>query len=216
MENQFRDMFLAAVKHSGLSVREIARRSNIPYDRLKSFNQGKNQSTSIETAAKIAASFGVGLDDFLAGRFDSELAPLPPDTPTNLVSIYDVQASAGGGSIVQSEQVIDRLSFPPDYLQRLTRTAPQHLAIIGVKGDSMDPTLKDDDLVMLDTTKTSLDFDGLFVLRFGDALHVKRIGRAPNNQVRVISDNSASYPAIDLPRADIFVVGKVIWIGKKM
>lgn len=79
----------------------------------------------------------------------------------------------------------------------------------------MHPTLHDDDVVMLDLSKTSLDYDGLFVLRFGDALHVKRVGRAPGGAVRIISDSEA-FPDLDLPRQEVEAVGKVIWIGKKV
>jgi phage repressor protein C with HTH and peptisase S24 domain len=69
--------------------------------------------------------------------------------------------------------------FSPDYLGKLTRSKPGNLAIISVKGESMALTLHDDDIVMLDTAKTNLDYDGLFVLRFGETLHVKRVTRSP-------------------------------------
>ena len=154
---------------------------------------------------------GIG-DEEDAIRAIKNFTPSPEGT---MIDVYDVMASAGHGALVDSENIIERLSFPPDYLDRLTRTHPRHLKIIGVKGDSMEPTLKDDDVVMLDTTKTSLDFDGLFVLRWGDALHVKRIGRASNGSVRIISDNKENYPPMELPRSEIEVVGKVIWMGKK-
>ncbi len=133
-----------------------------------------------------------------------------------MIDVFDVAASAGHGAVVEGETVIERLSFPLDYLTRITKTHPRHLKIIGVQGDSMEPTVKHDDVVMLDTTKTSLDYDGLFVLRWGDALHVKRVGRASNGSVRIISDNKDIYPPIEMPRTDITVVGKVIWIGKKV
>lgn len=132
-----------------------------------------------------------------------------------MIDVIDVQASAGPGSIVETEDVVGRLSFPSGYLERITRSNPKHLRIIGVKGDSMDPTIRDDDVVMLDTSKTNLDYDGLFVLRFGDALHIKRVGRAPGNAVRIISDNK-DFEAQDFPRGDVTVVGKVVWIGKKV
>ncbi|MFC6712246.1 S24 family peptidase [Paracoccus cavernae] len=132
-----------------------------------------------------------------------------------MVDVHDVRASAGHGAIVEAEDVIDRISFPLGYLERVTKTHPRFLKVIGVKGESMDPTIKDDDVVMLDTSKTSLDYDGLFVLRFGDALHVKRVGRASDGDVMIISDNSA-YPPSKMARTDIHVVGKVIWLGKKV
>lgn len=141
-------------------------------------------------------------------------ARAPSKAPPSQVDVYNVMASAGFGAVAENEMVVERLSFPPGYLGTITRTHPRHLRIIGVKGESMEPTLKDDDVVMLDTTKTSLDFDGLFVLRFGDALHVKRIGRASKGMVLVISDNDA-YRDVELPREEVEVIGKVVWLGKR-
>ena len=133
-----------------------------------------------------------------------------------MVDVWEVEASAGDGIIPADDAaVVDRLAFPAGYLQSLTRARPENLAIIGVKGESMEPTLRDDDVVMLDRTKCSLDYDGLFVLRFGDALHVKRIGRGSRDTVFIISDNPA-YPPRELPRDQVEVVGKVIWAGKRM
>lgn len=171
-----------------------------------------------DTAAEYARAYRVPVDWLLfgkgeAGAFQAD-AEVASEAPA-LVPVYDVQASAGHGAIVSDEAVAERIAFPPDYLRRLTRTHPRHLSIIGVKGESMEPTLRDDDVVMLDRSKTSLDFDGLFVLRFGDALHVKRVGRGSRGTVLVISDNPA-YPVREMPHEEVEVVGKVIWMGKKV
>lgn len=173
-----------------------------------------------QTLDKIAAATGIPYGPFQGGAAEDEARKLDLDeggVPDRLamIDVHDVRASAGNGAIVESEDVVDRLSFPLGYLDRITRTHPRHLKIISVKGDSMHPTLHDDDVVMLDLSKTSLDYDGLFVLRFGDALHVKRVGRAPGGAVRIISDSEA-FPDLDLPRQEVEAVGKVIWIGKKV
>lgn len=174
-------------------------------------------STKLSTATALAKQLGRSIDEIIR-LGESELPAVEAANspqPHTMIDVYDIRASAGHGAVIESEEVIERLSFPPGYLDRITRTHPRHLKIIGVKGDSMEPTLKDDDVVMLDTTKTSLDFDGLFVLRWGDALHVKRVGRAGNGSVSIISDNKAIYPPIEMARSDIQVIGKVIWMGKR-
>ena len=186
----------------------------------------KTGSPKLSTAAAIARELGRTVDEIMQIGRQASLAidvstartpaPVSGHAAQAMIDVFDVAASAGHGAVVEGEAVIERLSFPLDYLSRFTRTHPRHLKIIAVKGDSMEPTLKDDDVVMLDTTKTSLDYDGLFVLRWGDALHVKRVGRASNGSVRIISDNRDIYPPIEMPRAEIAVVGKVIWMGKKV
>lgn len=178
-------------------------------------HENGSRGISPAKAAEYAQAFKVSAEWLLFGTA-SDQKPPAAHTHALMVDVFDVRASAGNGSVVETEEVVERLSFPPDYLKRITKTSPRHLAIIGVKGDSMEPTLRDDDIVMLDRTKTSLDFDGLFVVRFGDALHVKRITRAARGHIRVISDNATIYPVIELPREEVDVVGKVIWTGKKV
>jgi phage repressor protein C with HTH and peptisase S24 domain len=133
-----------------------------------------------------------------------------------LVPVYAVHASAGPGAINETEDIAVKLAFPRGYLRHLTRSATENLAIIGVKGDSMIPTLKDDDVVMLDMTKTDLSYDGLFVIRDGgDALLVKRIGRASRRgYIMIISDNP-HVPPVERAQSEIEVIGKVIWRGVK-
>lgn len=170
-----------------------------------------------EVAQEYARAFKVTPQWLLFGG-DPEPRPQDAGATVDLVSVYDVQASAGHGVVVYDEEAVAQLAFPPGYLAQLTRAKPSDLSIIGVKGDSMLPTLADDDLVMIDRTKRDLSFDGLFVIRDGgDALLVKRIGRASRRgMVSVISDNRAVYPAVEKPVEEIEVVGRVIWKGGKV
>lgn len=133
-----------------------------------------------------------------------------------LVPVYDVMASAGYGAINHDEPQVYSLAFPPSYLKKLTAGDPRNLAIISVKGDSMEPTLHDDDIVLLDASKVDVSYDGLFVLRYDNALHVKRVTRSPRRgYVQIISDNSL-YPTNEVPGAEVEAVGKVLWYGRKV
>jgi hypothetical protein len=69
------------------------------------------------------------------------------------------------------EEVVERLAFPPGYLRHITSANPKYLAIISVKGRSMEPTLREDDVVMIDTAKRDLSFEGIFVIRDGGQSH---------------------------------------------
>ncbi len=54
------------------------------------------------------------------------------------------------------------------------------------------------------------------MLRFNDVLHVKRIGRsATRGNVMVISDHPA-YRDLDMPNADLDVIGRVLWMVRKV
>lgn len=183
-------------------------------------HENGSRGVTAVAAAKYGQAFRVPPEWIL---FGGDLDDLPAALPVaaveeqgDMVNIYNVEASAGYGALVGHEMVVDRLAFPPGYLSRITRSSPKNLAIIGVKGKSMEPTLSDDDIVMVDLSKTDLSYDGLFVVRDGgDSLLVKRISRgSKRGTVLLVSDNP-QYPNQERAYEDVEVVGKVIWKGVK-
>lgn len=207
----------AVMLAKGWSAADLARAAHVSHSTINRPLTDPDWPNAISrrTIEKVEKGSGISAAGFMG------IAPARArrdDDDTDLVPVYNVQASAGPGALVTSEDVVERLAFPPDYLRHITKANPKHLAIIGCKGDSMAPTLKDDDLVMIDTSKTELSFEGMFVLKIdgGAALLVKRIGRASQKgHINLISDNPA-YPAVEIAVADVIPVGKVVWAGVKM
>ena len=181
----------------------------------------KGSSPKVSTALALSRALGLSIDDVIlagqAGRLVASDVVADSATPNDaLVPVYDVAASAGNGTHIDGEDVICNMAFDRGFLRRMTDAKANELAIIRVKGHSMEPTLLDDDHVLVDRTKTNLSYDGLFVIRFDDALHVKRIGRsATRGNVLVISDHPA-YRDLDMPKPDLDVIGRVLWVGRKV
>jgi phage repressor protein C with HTH and peptisase S24 domain len=210
-------------ERSGLSIRAMAKlvgKSTSGYNHYESPDRFKDEFLPLKEAEAFAdalTNYGIVRSEILelAGvdrREDQQ------EVTNDLVAILDISASAGDGAVVYGEDVVARLAFPPGYLSRLTTASPKNLRIITVKGDSMNPTLNDDDVVMVDVSKGDLSFDGIFVIRDnGEALLVKRIGRASQaGWVTIISDNRKMYPSVERSLADIEVVGRVIWAAGKI
>jgi phage repressor protein C with HTH and peptisase S24 domain len=185
-------------------------------------HENGSRGITAKKAELYARAFKVSPEWLLYGsgkELPKSAATTPGAEPIAMIPVYDVQASAGDGMMVLTEDAAYMLEFPRGYLQYITKGAnPTHLAIIGVRGDSMLPTLADDDIVMLDRSKRDLSQDGLFVIRDnGDALLVKRIGRARTpGHVTVISDNRSLYDPVEKSLDDIEVIGRVIWAGGKV
>ena len=96
--------------------------------------------------------------------------------------------------------------------------ATDSLQGIRVSGDSMEPTLMDGDVVLVDR-KDFVPSDGVYVLRIEDNLFVKRLSRLPNIQIKVISDiPSYSKYVIDLknPPTGFQVIGRVLMKCQKI
>lgn len=111
---------------------------------------------------------------------------------TELVSIpqYDLAASAGGGSLVVSEQTVARFEFSQSWL-REQGLANKRLTIVPIKGDSMEETLSDGDLTLVSLVESPQDArEGVCVLRYDDEIFVKRIQYDYKDQgYRIVSDN---------------------------
>ena len=134
------------------------------------------------------------------------------------IPVLEVEASAGFGAIAESESAQTRFGFDERWLRRLTAAKSASLSIVGVMGDSMEPTLSDGDEVLVDASDQGSKLrDGIYVLRADEALVVKRIAIKPGGkQITIASDNPAYPTWHDMDRADVHVVGRVIWFGRAL
>ena len=218
-------------EEAGLSVRAMAHAMNMSASGYSHYEQRIKEDVLpvriAEAMASVLSKYGVdrsrvfaltqsqSMQQSMEGFQRVEIGDTAPEG-SKLIPVLDVQASAGYGALVDYEVQTHSLAFPPDYLKKLTAGSPADLVIISTKGDSMEPTLLDDDIVLVDTSKTHMGFEGMFVLRHNDTLLVKRAGMAAKpGHVMLISDNKA-YPAVEAALADLTVVGKVLWYGRKV
>ena len=121
-------------------------------------------------------------------------------------------ASAGPGAVSGGELPVGQLRFSARWLKAHGLDAAM-LSAIEVEGDSMDPTLRDGDEILVDRTPRPLR-SGIHVLRLDDVLLVKRVERA-GDAVRLISDNRA-YPEIERAAGDVEILGRVVWKGGRL
>ena len=138
------------------------------------------------------------------------------DERTVVLPRLAVQLSGGPGAVLSEENVIGRVVFSRDWLrERLSRASPTGLAIVGVTGDSMEPTIREGDDVMVDTGVTRFLDNAIYAMLWDDALVVKRLQRTIEGLV-VISDNPAYGPQV-LSRSDaeqLQIIGRVRWVGR--
>jgi phage repressor protein C with HTH and peptisase S24 domain len=89
--------------------------------------------------------------------------------------------------------------------------------VIRVDGDSMAPTLSDGDEILVDREDGAGRVrDGIYVLRIEGTLVVKRVAVGPGGRLAVRSDNQA-YPGWpDLDPAAVDLVGRVVWVGRRL
>jgi phage repressor protein C with HTH and peptisase S24 domain len=117
-------------------------------------------------------------------------------------------ASAGPGALGTEEQPIGAFRFSSRWL-RGQGLDPAMLSAIVVAGDSMEPTLRDGDEILVDLTPRALR-DGIHVVRVGDAVLVKRLDTGRPGTIALLSDNPA-YRPLELPMGEVQPIGRVVW-----
>lgn len=146
--------------------------------------------------AKLAAFLGV--DEALLGGPPREAGEVA-------VPFLLIAASAGPGALATDERPARTMPFARAALRDIG-VAPDDASVILVAGDSMQPTLADGDRVLVDRADRRVPRrGGVFVIREGDALSVKRL--VPDAKgMRIVSDNPAY--AERAGEAGLVVVGR--------
>ncbi|WP_225204609.1 S24 family peptidase [Novosphingobium huizhouense] len=122
-------------------------------------------------------------------------------------------ASAGPGAMAGEEIPAGRLRFNNRWLKG-QGLEPANLSVIEVEGDSMEPTLRDGDEILVDRSPRPMRA-GVHVIRLDDVLLVKRLESGPAGTIRVISDNPA-YPRMERAVTEVEIVGRVVWKGGRL
>lgn len=153
---------------------------------------------------RLAQFFGIGEAE-LGGPEEMSYA-----TPNDWVEVprLPLEASAGPGALGAAEIPFDAFRFSRRWL-REQGLEPAMLSSIRVMGDSMDPLLRDGDEILVDRTPRAFR-EGVHVVRLGEALHVKLLQAVPPGRLRLISQNAA-YEPVEVPMANVDVVGRVVW-----
>lgn len=137
-----------------------------------------------------------------------------PKSNTYKVSVLDLDASAGYGSI-KSKEVIDiikSIEYATEEAKTMFSGRPaRHVKVVNVRGDSMSPTIESGDLIFVDITINHFDGDGLYVFCFDEIIYVKRL-QMVKGELLVLSDNT-NYRDWDIKPDDFYklhVAGKVL------
>ncbi|WP_142849225.1 helix-turn-helix transcriptional regulator [Telmatospirillum sp. J64-1] len=132
-----------------------------------------------------------------------------------LVPRYDVKAAAGYGAVIHSEQIVDHLAFKAEWVRRQLRVNPEYLLLIEAMGDSMEDTISDGDLLLVNTQEPRIKDNAIYAISVNGDLIVKRVQRRLDGTIMVMSDNPRYRPEEVPPHTadQLRVIGQVVWHG---
>lgn len=195
----------AALDENRISEAELSRLLNINQSTVTGWKT-RDAIPRADIAVKAAEILNTSVEYLIKGSFI--------DTKTLkknfLVPILNQELSAGKGSALPDNDEIKGLVALPSYLKEYG----ENIACLFVHGDSMEPTLKNGDMVVC----TSLGWDngeGLYAIRLNGNGYIKRI-QVGTNKIIIRSDNPQYQPIEEPAESENFsVIGKVLLIIKK-
>lgn len=134
-----------------------------------------------------------------------------------LVPLHEMQTKWLREGKIVSEQLVNSISFKTDWVINYLGIPPQDLSLVSVKGDSMEPTLSDGDMVLADLRANRIEDNAVYVLYSRGALLVRRLHRKLDGSLIVKGDNQAYETEVltEEVAEDLEVVGRVVWMGRK-
>lgn len=143
---------------------------------------------------------------------------MPPSLPDDLEYIreVDIRFAMGDGRVAEDYPEVGLVPFNRNFRRALTSASAEQLFIARGDGDSMMPTLINDDMVLIDRSQNRVaQSDRIWALRIEDAGMIKRVRVVPGGFYELLSDN-ASVPPQTVRREEVAVIGRVIWVGRRL
>lgn len=111
------------------------------------------------------------------------------------------------------------IAFRSEWLRKLGLGNDKVRAFI-VRDDSMEPTIKQGDTLIIDTSFNRARDNGIYVVSFSGNILVKRVSLRRDGGIALVSDRGGDlYPTEVIPPGDatsFAVVGRVAWLGREV
>lgn len=196
-------------KNRRLSQLEFARQFGVAQNTVSNWENG-NRLLDTDTANKIADFFGVSVDYLLGREPAPEGAPAPSRPGSKWVPVLG--RVAAGTPIEAVEDILDY-----EEIDAKTAASGEYFAL-QIKGQSMEPRIKDGDVVIIRKQNDCNSGDIAVVLVNGDEATVKRIKKRPEG-IMLIPSNPAYEPMFysneDIEKLPVTIIGKVIELRAK-
>lgn len=173
---------------------------------------------NLAAAAGFARGLGCKIRDFsprlaAEARRVAEAAGLSPEDDYVAVPRLTVAAGAGPGRVNDVVEQDGALQFRLDFLQSIF-LHPKNARIINVRGGSMEPTIKDGAVILINAADRTPREGQIYAFAHGEDMLVKRFKRRDDRWVAT-SDNGDSDIVLD-GSATVVVEGRAVWMGAKL
>ncbi|MBQ1593024.1 MAG: LexA family transcriptional regulator [Treponema sp.] len=186
----------AFLKDKGLTQGELCKECGL---NLASFRNriSKERWPQADEAIKIAKFLKVTVEELAGEQSTASKGKVP---------LFDQFLSAGHGQFVpEYDNAIEHITLPESFNIKDTKD----ISALRIRGDSMEPTVRDGDIVFIQTG-VEYEGEGIYAIRYHGDGFLKRLSRDSKDWI-IISDNKL-YETMKEPlqSLDISVIGKII------
>jgi phage repressor protein C with HTH and peptisase S24 domain len=205
----------ALTNYAGTHVAGVAKKARIsPSTLQRPANGTATTRLSQRTLEKLQAAY----PNFPGWAGYSGVAIRETQEPDeDLVPIREIDLTFGMGSTYLDVPITEEVHrFPRGWLRRYTRASPERLFFAQGLGDSMEPTLYDSDLLLIDTSQRTLNMaEKIWAVAYADCGMIKRLRPVPGGGVEVLSDKRevSSFIAYD---DELQIIGRVVAVQRKL
>jgi phage repressor protein C with HTH and peptisase S24 domain len=125
------------------------------------------------------------------------------------------EAAAAGAKTPAAPAGTAFMALRHDWVRSVCGVDPNKLLLETAIGESMTPTIRDGNTLLVDTSDQTFRNFGIYVLEINGQRLVKRVQRKHDGSLVLISDNSAYLPdPVGKDVADsVKAIGRVVWVG---
>ncbi|KLE01921.1 XRE family transcriptional regulator [Aliarcobacter butzleri] len=163
----------------GMSQLNFAEKLNITDKTLRNYEKGNN--ITVDIVKKISEITNIDFDFLLNGNNITVLN----DNNYN-IDLLNVRAGAGEGIYNYVIETVDTISLDKSFFKTPINT--NKIKGIQVDGDSMEPTLRDGDYVLIDEN-INFGTNGIYAIQYGGQILIKRLQFKMDGTILIISDN---------------------------
>lgn len=204
----------------------VAKKTAIPLGTLNNYIAGRGMK--LDSAIKIAKACDVSLEwlavgegSHKVGEAQADPVTVPRNTDDSIsIPFFATEASAGNGIVAEAWDEAEHVNVSRSLLRELVGRIPSKLLLMRVRGDSMLPTIRPQDVLLVNYEVKDDLRPGIYVLAVGEMILVKRVDIKNPRTYSIISDNK-DYQSFDapmdsmcwgcaLPEVDVRVIGRVM------
>lgn len=173
---------------------------------------------NVRELATVCDRLGLNPNSLFGIASASQSTPKKVNSGT-IVDIPILDVSAGAGAAVDNHddaEIVAHMPFPLRFLRKL-HIKPENVRAVRARGDSMEPTIANGMLVLIDVSFQELQDGRVYALRGLDGLRLKRVQRQLDGSVAIMSDNRDKYLPERLSREEaqaVEVAGRAFWTEK--